>query len=293
MPATTDKPRRLSHRAELRLALIVPPLLLLGIAGAIGAELSRNAHSPTTAVSVLSGRFSRTFLTVRPGETVRWTDNSPGVFTVATSPKLAPTSFALHLTPGTSSAYTFRKPGLYVLYAKQLASWATVWHGSPINAHAQLPRPSKASPLYPSPMVEFVAVKGYDPSAARSLTVGQPWDYYAPAFGTLTQGGWVTYYNVDNVPHTAATVPGLAPQGFSLWLGAYTHSQVQLTQPGLYVVYGPDVTKWDYKTNLPTPLRSTDVYPEAMFGVIWVTPGPTPLPRQAGLRPTRHPNSGA
>lgn len=272
------------HRAERLAALVGVPLLVLALVLGIWAEVD-NIHlgdPKQVSVSVLDGRFAPTFLTVSPGTTVRWTDNSASAFSISTSPKLAPVPFRLRLTPGNDATYRFATPGLYVLYAKQLANWAVVWHGSPLNAHAQLPKPSKASPLYPSPMVEFVAVSGYDPHAARSLAVGQPWDYYAPAFATVTRGAWVTYYNVDNVSHMACTVPGLAPQGFCIDLGGNTHSQVQLNAPGLYVIYGPDVTKWDYRTNLPLPLKSTDVYPEAMFGVIYVAPGPRPSGRSLG-----------
>lgn len=279
------------RRAERALALIGVPLLLILMVAAISWEIGRMDRPKPRQVAVLEGRFSPTFLTVAPGTPVRWTNDTSSPFTIGTSPRLAPAAVKFRVDPGGSAAFTFHRPGLYVLYAKQLTSWATVWHGSPINAHTQLPKPSKSSPIYPSPMVEFVAVTGYDASAGRSLTVGQPWDYYAPAFATLTQGGWLTYYNVDNVPHTACTVAGLAPQGFCLWLGGYTHSQVQLDQPGLYVIYGPDVTRWNYKTDLPTPLKSTDVYPEAMFGVVYVTPGPAPLPRRAGLRHTRVPSN--
>lgn len=107
--------------------------------------------------------------------------------------------------------------------------------------------------------------------AAAAVSIAIPGDRFSPAYTTVPEGTTVTWKNTDTDPHTVSTAAGLAPAAFDLDLAPGASASHTFTVPGLYVVYCKAHATMDTATGLPKPLSGTDVYPEAMAGVIAVT----------------------
>lgn len=102
------------------------------------------------------------------------------------------------------------------------------------------------------------------------VVVAVPGDHFSPAYLTVRAGTTVTWSNTDTDPHMVSTAPGLAPVSFNLPLPAGGTASYTFMTPGLYVYYCPMHAVWDSTTGLPKPDPGTDVYPEAMAGVVSV-----------------------
>lgn len=107
--------------------------------------------------------------------------------------------------------------------------------------------------------------------APTTVAVTVPGDYYSPAYLSIAEGTTVTWHNTDSDLHNVATAPGFAPATFDINLPPGSTESYTFTKPGLYVVYCKDHVGWDTTTGLPKAVQGTDVYPEAMAGVIAVS----------------------
>jgi plastocyanin len=133
-----------------------------------------------------------------------------------------------------------------------------------------LPKPDPGTDVYPEAMAGVVAVTGPGAATAATTSVAVPGDHFSPAYLTVPAGTTVTWTNTDTDPHMVSTAPGLAPVSFNLPLAAGATASYTFTTPGLYVYYCPMHAVWDSTTGLPKPDPGTDVYPEAMAGVVFV-----------------------
>lgn len=108
-------------------------------------------------------------------------------------------------------------------------------------------------------------------AGTAAVSIAVPGDRFSPAYTTVPVGTTITWKNSDSDPHNVTTAPGLAPAAFNLDLAAGGTASHTFTVPGLYVVYCTMHATWDAATGLPKPVNGTDVFPEAMAGVIAVT----------------------
>ncbi len=194
---------------------------------------------------------------IEVGQTVTWVnkDSDPHVTTAAPS---APEGFTLVHAVGKSTSFKFTKPGVYVYYCLDHATYNP-------QRHRVVAR--KESDSFPIAMEGLIVVKGPRFSGARSATVSITREAYAPDIAVVQAGGKVTWTNGDTGMH-ALTVNGAGVPKFDLASGK--SRTVTFAKPGIYFFFDERQATYKSEVGLAAAKKGTSAFPVAMQGYVIV-----------------------
>jgi plastocyanin len=212
---------------------------------------------PGTTVTIPGDYYIPATITVEVGQTVTWVnkDSDPHV---TASVAGAPDAFILATAAGKSSSFKFTKPGVYVYYCLDHATYNP-------KLHRVVAR--KESDAYPVAMEGLVVVKGPGFTGAPSAMVNISDGAYSPDIAVVRAGGKVTWTNGDTGAHAVVVNGAGVPK---LDLAAGKSQMVTLTKPGIYFFYDERYATYNSKLGLAKAQKGTPTFPVAMQGYVVV-----------------------
>src|SRR5579864_3685358 len=208
-------------------------------------------------------RFEPFLVEVGQGATVTWTNRDTDPHTVVGMPT-DPVDFKMVLMPGQSASYTFTQPGIYGYYCDAHSSY---------DPATGLIMARKGSDAYPISMYGIIMVGGGSLAlqSGHANVVMPSADWFEPLAIAVKAGTHVTWSNLDSDAHTVVTDPG-APSQFTLV--APPHGAVSYTfdKAGIYAYYCSAHASWNAQLKRVQAAPTSDVYPAAMEGVVFVLP---------------------
>jgi plastocyanin len=274
-----------------RLGLLLAVLAVCIIAVAIFSPrlfASRDVTPPAQKVKVAAPAvvtiprgqdlFEPFILPVQPGTAVVWQNNDTTAHVLSTTPDssafLNRRTFSMTVDAGKSVKLTFTKAGIYHYYETLLDSWSGQF--SRVVA-------ARKSVKYPLSMEGVIWVQGPIadlPSTALSFML-KDHDDFATEFLAISDGGAVTWHNLNEYPHFVGLVAGWSspvnPADIGLYRLAGTEevtgggsTTVLFNTPGLYYYYCRNHDKVDPATKRAFPLPMASEYPIPMEGFVLV-----------------------
>lgn len=196
-------------------------------------------------------------ITIEAGQIVTWVnkDSDPHVTVTALG---APEAFTLPNFPGKSASFKFTKPGVYVYYCLDHATY---------NARLRRAVARKEADLFPIAMEGLIVVKGPGfagtPTAAINISGGA----YAPDVAVVQAGGKVTWTNGDNDAHAVVVVGADVPK---LELAAGKSQTATFAKPGIYFFYCDRHATYNSKVGLAAAKKGAPTFPVAEQGYVIV-----------------------
>ena len=242
-----------------RAHMLVLVILVLGV-----AVLGFDAWTPSTpvqaaeaTVTIPGDYYIPAALIIEVGQTVTWLnkDSDPHV-TVGVPGVLQ--GFTLVNVPGKSVSFKFAKPGVFVYYCLDHATY---------NANLRRVVARKEADLYPLAMEGLIVVRGPGFTGVPSATVDISGGAYAPDVAVVQTGGKVTWTNGDTDPH-AVVVNGAQVQKFDLPAGK--SQTATFKRPGIYFFYDERQATYNSKVGLAAAKKGTPTFPVAMQGYVIV-----------------------
>jgi len=238
--------------------------LVILIAMMAAALLSTSVWSPDTVAQAAGGTvtipgdyYLPAAIMVEVGQTVTWVnkDSDPHVTTGAPSD---PEVFTLVHATGKSTSFKFTKPGVYVYYCLDHATYNP-------QLHRVVAR--KESDSFPIAMEGLIVVKGPRFSGARAATVSITRGAYTPDIAVVQAGGNVTWTNGDTGMH-AVKVNGAGAPKFDLASGK--SRTVTFAKPGIYFFFDEGQATYNSGVGLAAAKKGTPAFPVAMQGYVIV-----------------------
>jgi plastocyanin len=234
-------------------------MLVLGVA-VLGSSVwtpDTPVQAAGTTVMIPGDYYIPAAITIGVGQTVTWVnkDSDPHVTTNGLG---APAPFTLVHPPGKSTSFTFTKPGVYVYYCLDHATYSP-------KLHRVVAR--KESDAFPVAMEGLIVVKGPGFTGAQSATVNISGGAFAPDIPVVQAGGKVTWTNSGTDSHRVVVTGAGVPR---LDLAAGKSQTVTFAKPGIYFFYDEGYATYKSKVGLATAKKGTPNFPVAMQGYVIV-----------------------
>ncbi len=234
-------------------------ILVLGVAvlGASNLTPYTLVQAAGTTVMIPGDYYLPAAITIEVGQTVTWVnkDSDPHV-TVAVPAD--PQAFTLVNAPGKTVSFKFTKPGVFVYYCLDHATY---------NAKLRRVVARKEADLYPVAMEGLIVVKGPGFTGGSSATVNISGGIYAPDVAVVQAGGRVTWTNGDIGAH-AVVVKGAGVPKLDLAVGK--SQTATFAKPGIYFFYDEGHAVYNPKLGLAAAKKETPTFPVAMQGYVIV-----------------------
>ena len=210
-----------------------------------------------TTVTIPGDYYLPAAITIEVGQTVAWVnkDSDPHV-TVGVPGD--PEAFTLVNAPGKTVSFKFTKPGVFVYYCLDHATY---------NAKLRRVVARKEADLFPLAMEGLILVKGPGFTGAPSATVRLSGGAYAPDIAVVQAGGKVTWTNGDAGAHAVVVKGAGVPK---LDLAAGKSQTATFAKPGIYFFYDERQAIYNSKVGLAAAKKGTPTFPVAMQGYVIV-----------------------
>ena len=238
----------------LVLVILVLGVTLLGF----GAWTPSAAVQAAGATVIIPGDYYiPAALIIEMGQTVTWVNKDSDPHVTVTVPG-DPQAFTLVNPPGKTVSFTFTKPGVFVYYCLDHATY---------NAQLRRVVARKEADLYPLAMEGLIVVKGLGFTGAPSATVDISGEAYTPDIAVVKPGGKVTWTNGDTAAHAVVVNGG---QVSKLDLPAGKSQTAIFAKPGIYLFYDERQATYNSKVGLAAAKKGTPTFPVAMQGYVIV-----------------------
>ncbi len=232
-------------------------ILVLGVVvlGPSVWTLSIPVQAAGTTVVIPGDSYLPPAIMIEVGQTVTWVNKDSDPHVTVTAPG-APEAFILPTAAGKSSSFKFSKPGIYLYYCLDHATYNTKLHRAVARKEAD---------AFPIAMEGLVVVKGPGFAGAPSAAVAISGGAYAPDIVVVRAGGTVTWTNRDTGAH-AVVVNGAGVPKFDLASGK--SKPVAFAKPGIYFFYDERYATYEAKFGLAAAKKGTPTFPVAMQGYV-------------------------
>ncbi len=237
----------------LGLAILVVGAAVLG-AGLWAPNAAVQAAGDAT-VTIPGDSYSPAAVMIEVGQSVSWVNKDSDKHTAVTVLG-APEAFSLPAYPGKSVSFKFTKPGVYVYYCQEHATF---------DPKLRRAVARKESDAYPIAMEGMIVVKGPGFTGAPSASINISGGNYAPDIAVVAAGGKVTWTNADTNEHAVVTADGQ-----KLALPAGKSQTATFAKPGIYLFYDDRYVAFNAKLGLAAAKDGTPTYPVSMEGYVIV-----------------------
>ncbi|HLW59634.1 MAG TPA: plastocyanin/azurin family copper-binding protein [bacterium] len=239
-------------------------LVVLAVVAIGGAALGFSVSAPTTpvqaagaTVTIPADMYAPAAITIEAGQTVTWINKDSDPHVTVSVPG-DPEAFTLANYAGKSTSFKFTKPGVYVYYCLDHATYNATLHRVVAR---------KESDLYPLAMEGLIVVKGPGFTGAPSATVRLSRGAYAPDIAVVRAGGKVTWTNSDTGAHAVVVKGAGVPK---LDLAAGKSKTATFAKPGIYFFYDEGNAAYNPKLGLAAAKKGTPTFPVASQGYVIV-----------------------
>ena len=264
--------------AIMLVAAAFSPLLFARRGIETGGGPAKTSSPAVVTIPRSKNLFEPFILPVQPGTVVTWQNDDMQAHPFTTTPDhssfLNRQRFSFDVAAGASVHFTFTRPGLYHYFETHLDSWNSTL--SRVVAGA-----NKIN--YPLSMEGVIWVQGSPgnlPSTAVNLVLSGH-DDFAYEFLAITQGGAVTWHNLDTDAHFVGEAEGwnapVNPTDMGLYRIAGTDEvpggdfvTVLLDTPGLYYYYCRNHASVDPVDHRVTARTMSSEFPVPMEGFVLV-----------------------
>ncbi len=210
-----------------------------------------------TAVAIPGDSYAPAAIMIETGQTVTWVnkDSDPHVTVTVVG---APEAFTLANFPGKSASFKFTKPGVYVYYCLDHATY---------NPTLRRVVARKEADAYPVAMEGLVVVKGPGFTGAPSATINISGGAYSPDIAVVQAGGKVTWTNSETDAHPVVVRGAGVP---TLELAAGKSQTATFAKPGIYLFYDERYATYNAKLGLAGANKGAPAFPVAMQGYVIV-----------------------
>ena len=218
---------------------------------------SASVQAAGATVTIPGDSYLPAAIIIEVGQTVTWVNKDSDPHVTVTVPG-DPEAFTLVNVPGKTVSFTFTKPGVFVYYCLDHATY---------NARLRRVVARKEADLYPIAMEGLIVVKGPGFTGAPSAAVNISGEGYAPDVAVVQAGAKVTWTNSDTdaraVVVNGAEVPRLVLPAGKSQTGTFK-------KPGIYFFYDERQATYDSKVGLAAAKKGTPTFPVAMQGYVIV-----------------------
>ena len=239
-------------------------VMVLAIAAMGAAALGLGLYTPSTpvqaagvTVTIPGDSYAPAAITIEAGQTVTWVNKDTDPHVTVSAPG-APEAFTLPNFAGKSASFKFTKPGVYVYYCVDHATY---------NARLHRTVARKEADLYPLAMEGLIVVKGPGFAGTPTATVKISGGAYSPDVAVVQAGGKVIWANGDNDAHAVVMVGADVPK---LELAAGKSQAATFPKPGVYFFYCDRHATYNSKVGLAAAKKGTPSFPVAEQGYVIV-----------------------
>jgi plastocyanin len=224
---------------------------------------------PYQSTVVIPGDFfTPAAMVINAGDSVTWVNKDTDMHMPVTAPG-APEAFALEVYPGESVTHKFTRPGVYVYYCQDHATFDPQLH----RVVAE-----KGSYAFPIAMEGIIVVKGPGLTGGPSASINISEGVFSPDIAVVQAGWKVTWTNADTDEHDVTWAPvgtgnlGRATSADAplLVLPVGTSRTATFARPGVYFYYCECHTVYDARLELSAAVEGARAFPVSMEGYVIV-----------------------
>lgn len=229
-------------------------------AAALGFGLSASTtpiQAAGVTVVIPGDSYAPPAIMIEAGQTVTWVNKDTDPHVTVTAPG-SPEAFTLPNFAGKPASFKFTRPGVYVYYCLDHATY---------NASLHRTVARKEADLYPIAMEGLIVVKGPGFAGMPAAIVNISGGAYAPDVAVVKAGGSVTWTNGDKDAHDVVVVGAEVPK---LELTAGKSQTATFAKPGIYLFYCDRHATYNSKVGLAAGKKGTPTFPVAEQGYVIV-----------------------